>query len=141
MSGIRIIVIEDNPADVTILRYALDSHGEEYELEVLANGEEALQFVRDHRSGQRKPEPCLILLDLHLPKYDGLEVLRAITQAPALRHVKVLMMTVVASPAEETEAIQLGAIFRRKPISLEEQTELAAEIIAICKKLSLAANA
>jgi CheY-like chemotaxis protein len=141
MSEIRIVVIEDNPADVLILRYALDNQGEEYELEVLKNGEEALQFVREHRSGRRKPEPCLILLDLHLPQYDGLEILRAIAQAPALHHIKVVTLTGVATPAEEMEVIRLGAILREKPSSLEGQAQLAAEIIAICKQLPFAANA
>jgi len=74
----RIVVIEDNPADVDLLRYALDRQGEAYELEVLGDGEQALQFVHEHRTGKRDPEPCVIILDLHLPKYDGLEVLRAI---------------------------------------------------------------
>ena len=56
---------------------------EDYELEILKNGEEALRFVREHRTGIRQPEPCVILLDLHLPMYDGMAILRAIREAPA----------------------------------------------------------
>src|ERR1017187_4772490 len=141
MSAARILVVEDTPADIVVLRYALDAQGAEYELEVLSNGEEALQFVHEHRTGQRKPELCLILLDLHLPKYDGLEILRAIVQAPPLRHIRVLMMTGQASPAEQREIAELGAVFRKKPTSLEEHIRLAAEIIALCRESSLASTA
>jgi len=84
MQPARILVIEDNAYDIVLLRHALDQQGEDYELEILSDGEQALQFVREHRTRAREPEPCVILLDLYLPAYDGMAVLRAIRQAPAL---------------------------------------------------------
>jgi CheY-like chemotaxis protein len=83
----RIVVIEDNPGDVRILRFALDQHGEEYQLEVLKDGKEAIRFVQEHRMAASK-EPCVILLDCHLPKHNGAEVLRAVRQDPALADVR-----------------------------------------------------
>jgi len=59
-----ILIIEDNLADVFLFRQAFDELGEPYLLEVLTDGEAALAFVAEHRSGARKPEPCRILLDL-----------------------------------------------------------------------------
>jgi len=76
----------------------------------------------------------LILLDLHLPKYDGLQVLKTIVEAPPLRHILVLMMTGIASPAEEGQIVGLGALYRKKPNSLDGYLQLAAEIVALCKK-------
>jgi len=66
-----------------LLREALNQLGEDYTLEILTNGEEALQFVQEHRTGVREPEPCVIVLYLHLPRYDGLAILRAVREAPA----------------------------------------------------------
>jgi CheY-like chemotaxis protein len=81
MQPTRIVVIEDSDSDMMLLRLALDQQQEDYELEILKNGEEAMRFVQDHRKGVREPEPCAILLDLHLPIYDGIEILGAISQS------------------------------------------------------------
>jgi hypothetical protein len=66
----QILVIDDNNGEVQELRGALTECGEPYELSVLRDGEAALRFVADHRSGLRQPEPCVIVLDLNLPKHD-----------------------------------------------------------------------
>ena len=95
----RIVLIEDNPGDVLLLRKALDMQGHPYGLEVLTDGEEAVRFVRDH--AHSIPAPCFFLIDLHLPRYDGIMVLRAIREAPALsgQHVAVITGRVADSPA------------------------------------------
>jgi CheY-like chemotaxis protein len=84
MQPARVLVIEDNESDIGLLRHALDQQGEKYELEILSDGEQALQFVHEHRTGVREPEPCVILLDLHLPLYDGMAILRAISPSPGV---------------------------------------------------------
>jgi CheY-like chemotaxis protein len=126
-------MIEDNPADTTLLRHALDEQGEPFTLEVLRDGESALQFVRDHCSDCR-PEPCLIILDLHLPQYDGATILRAIRQEPELAKVHVVVLTTMASPTEKAEVIALGVeSYRTKPMDWEENVELARDLISICR--------
>lgn len=133
----RIVVVEDNPADVTLLRYALDHHQEPYELEVLRDGEEALHFVHQFRSGARKPEPCVFVLDLYLPRYGGLAVLRAIRDEPVLAHIHVIVLTTQATPAEEQELLELGTrLCRSKPMNLEDLKVLGGEILEICKEYS-----
>ena len=67
MSIPTILVIEDNLADTTLLRLCLDDLGELCNLEVVGDGEQALQYIHEYRSGSRQPHPCVILLDLHLP--------------------------------------------------------------------------
>lgn len=140
MPPARILVIEDNSSDIVLLRYALDHHGEEYELHVLRDGAEALQFVQEHRTGVRAPEPCVILLDLYLPLYDGISVLRAIREAPALVHINVVVLTALASPRQEQEIASMGAVYKRKPSELDDVLKLAAEVIDICKNSSSAAK-
>src|ERR1700679_2050438 len=83
-SAAKIVVVEDNSADVFLLRHALDQHQEGYILDVLRDGEEAIEFVNRHRSAGPHADPCVIVLDLHLPKYDGTAVLRGIKEEPSV---------------------------------------------------------
>jgi len=136
----HILLIEDNPADIGLLRYALDEQKEPYSLEVLPDGESALRYVREVYSNG--PEPCLIVLDLHLPQYDGSTILRAIRSEPALSQVAVAIVTASLSPLEKAEVMTLGVkLYRKKPMSYEETVELARELIEICKGSERAADA
>ena len=131
----RIVLIEDNPADTLLLRHALNEAGEPYVLEVLADGEAALEFVREH-CRTRSPQPCLIILDLHLPRYDGATILRAIRSEPDLAKVAVAVLTTSPCPAENAEEVlRLGVqAFRVKPMDLEDTFALARDLIRICKE-------
>jgi len=133
MSIPTILVIEDNQADIFILRHAFDQVGEPYMLEVLTDGEAALAFIGEHRRGAREPHPCVILLDLHLPKYNGIEVLAAIREEPPLSHIHVVVLTSRASPHEEKQVTELGGICCLKPAGLQATKLLASEIISLCK--------
>jgi chemotaxis family two-component system response regulator Rcp1 len=134
-SPARILIIEDNPSDVFLVRNALGATGEVFELKVLVDGEAALKFIQEHRLGLHPPDPCVIVLDLHLPKYDGVAVLRAIRRAPALEHISVLVLSGVVSREETRELLELGVQAQsRKPSSLAEYQALAEEIIALCKQ-------
>ena len=129
----HILLIEDNPAESQLLGYAFDQLREPYELTVLEDGEEALHFVRDLHSGGQHPLPCVIVLDIGLPKYDGIAVLQAIKAEPDLNDVKIVVLTNAFSP--KTEALLLEAnvqMYRTKPSSLEQVLALAAEILALC---------
>jgi|SRR5579863_1464201 len=131
----RILVIEDNPSDIFLLRRALEAVDQHFELKVLADGGEALRFVQEHRLGLHPPDPCVIVLDLHLPKYDGMVVLRAIKRAPALEHIGVLVLSGLVSEQEIQELLAVGIQSHvRKPSSLAEFQALAEEIIALCRK-------
>lgn len=134
----KIVVVEDNSADVFLLRHALDQHVERYVLDVLRDGEEAIHFVNRQRSDGHA-EPCVIVLDLHLPKYDGAEVLKVIRQEPALASVRVVALTTLASPRDEQEVRDLGVrLYRAKPTLLEEWITLAGEILELCREESRA---
>jgi CheY-like chemotaxis protein len=132
-----ILVIEDNFADVTLLRLALDELGTAYRLEILRDGEAALLYVADHRAGRREAVPCVILLDLHLPKYSGVEVLHSIRQEPILTDVHVMVLTSLADPRQQVDIRASGALLRLKPSNLEGFLLLAAEIMEICKNSTI----
>src|SRR5579885_547854 len=132
MNPHRIIMIEDNPADTQLLRRALDECGEPYTLEVLPDGERALRFIRDYGC---RPEPCLFILDLHLPRYDGAVILRAIKSDPELAHVAVAVVTSMASPWEELEVKKLGVeLYRTKPMNWEDTVALAHGLMDLCRR-------
>jgi CheY-like chemotaxis protein len=136
-SPAKIVVVEDNSADVFLLRHALEQHNEEYVLEVLRDGEEAIQFVEFQRSAGPHAEPCVIVLDLHLPKQDGAAVLKVIKREPALALVNVVALTTLASPKDEQEVRDLGVrLYKAKPTLLEEWIKLAGEILEICREQS-----
>ena len=132
-SPAKILVVEDNPADVFLLRHALDQHSKEYVLHVLSDGAEAIDFVNLHCLTGAQDEPCVIVLDLHLPKYDGAEVLKKIRQEPGLAFVRVVALTTLASPRDEQQVRDLGVrLYKAKPNLLEEWIKLAGEILELC---------
>ncbi len=133
-SPAKILLVEDNSADVFLLCHALDQHQHEYVLEVLRDGEEAMSFVNRQRLSPES-EPCVIVLDLHLPKHDGTAVLKVIKQEPVLAHIHVVALTTLASPRDEKEVRDLGVrLYRAKPLLVEEWVKLAGEILEICKE-------
>jgi CheY-like chemotaxis protein len=125
-------VIEDNLGDVILLREGLNQHRREYEMKVLRDGAEAMEFCEEcGNDGEAKP--CVMVLDL--PKYDGRAVLREIRGNPALAHVRVVVWTTIASPSEEREICELGVrLYRAKPLRLDEWITLAGEILDICEE-------
>ena len=134
MSKPQILIIEDNPADVELLRLALDELEEPNELVVLRDGAEALDFVKDRRSGINEPDLCAILLDLYLPKYDGMEVLAALKREPTLRDIRVVVLTSTLVTRQYEEKIKdLGAALRLKPRNYSEVLELAKYVLEVCK--------
>ncbi len=137
----NILVIEDNIADIELLRLALDRQGEKYELQVLNSGDDAIRFIQEQGTGllEEPEKPCVILLDLHLPKYDGIAILRAIREAPELAHVHVIVLSGAASPLEQREIAHMGAHYRKKPFGIKQFFELGAEILAICGSATVVA--
>lgn len=103
---VEILLVEDNPNDVEVTLRALKKNNLANRVVVVSDGEEALDFVFARGAyGDRRAEdgPRLILLDLKLPKVDGLEVLKAIKSDERTRVVPVVVM---ASSREESDIIE-----------------------------------
>lgn len=101
----KILVIEDNPADVHLLQIALEAVGVQAELEHAADGEEGVKMVR-HINGCR---PNLIVLDLNLPKLQGDEVLRHIRVQPTSQRIPVVVLTSSDTDEDRCRMVKLGA--------------------------------
>ena len=95
-----ILLIEDNPADVVLTQEAFRTLGIDSPLQVCGRGTDALRYLSGLQSEASPQLPAAILLDLHLPDMDGLEVLRAIRATYDPAEVPVLIMSNAASPRE-----------------------------------------
>ena len=130
----KILVINDNDGEVQELREALTQCGEPYELSILQDGDAALRFAADHRSGLLQPEPCVIVLDLDLPKHDALAVLAAIRSEPALSHIKVLVLGTLAEPETQALLHAMGGLYRERPRDLPGVHDMALQLLVLCNK-------
>ncbi len=120
--------MEDNPSDIFLLRRALDEHGVAYSLEVVGDGERALAILDDVEAG-RQPVPDLLIVDLNLPRHDGIEVLQKRSLIDAVRDVPVMILTSSDSPREreQAEALKVND-FVRKPIMLDDFMALGGRV-------------
>ncbi len=100
---------------------------------VIEDGEQAIEFVDKIELSPNFQEPCVILLDLHLPKRDGLEVLSTIRGEPAMSHVHVVLVSTSACPGERAAIHAVGGELRIKPTKIAEFGGLAADLMNICK--------
>lgn len=119
---IEILIVEDNPGDILLVREALRDAKVHNNLHVAEDGAVAMDFLNgDKKINPRGIRPGLILLDLNLPKKDGREVLRDVKGDPALRSIPVVVMT--SSQAEEDifKAYDLQAnCYITKPVDFEQ---------------------
>lgn len=117
---IKILLVEDNPADVDLTRENLEENKILHELYVASDGVVAMEFLTRQGEFANAPKPHLVLLDLNLPRKDGREVLAEIKANPDLRRIPVVVLT--SSQAEEdvlkTYDLQASA-YVIKPVDLE----------------------
>ena len=112
----RLLVVEDNPTDALLLRRALTEHGVDYEMVVVGDGEEAIEYLEQCKGA--KPE--LIIVDLNLPKEDGIEVLKVYRGSPSFIETQMVILTSSDSPSERQRAEIIGVdAYLRKPIELD----------------------
>ncbi len=112
-----IVLVEDNPADVLLIKKALQEKGIKCALTCFEDGEKALKNLS--QAGRLSPD--LILLDLNLPGIDGVEVLRKICTIPRLLKVPVVILTSSESSSDMQRTQRIGAArYIRKPSGLED---------------------
>jgi chemotaxis family two-component system response regulator Rcp1 len=126
---IEILLVEDNPGDIELTREAMEEGKIANRLSVAVDGEQALNFLRREGEYDDAPRPDLILLDINLPKKNGIEVLTEIKRDPDLRRIPVIMLT--TSTAEQDLLAAYGAYancYVKKPIDMDEFIEAVRSI-------------
>lgn len=118
---INILLVEDNPDHVELILKALRDNKVLNEVHVATDGEEALDFLYRRGEYASAPRPGLILLDIKLPKVDGMEVLRRVKADPNLMSIPVVMLTTSAGEKEILESYNYGAnSYIVKPVDFEQ---------------------
>lgn len=120
LKNMIILLVEDNPDDEELTRIAFQESNLINEVVVARDGEEALDYLLDpERKGH--PLPNLVLLDLKLPKVDGLEVLKRIRAEPRTRTLPVVVLTTSREENDLIRSYQLGCnSYIRKPVVFPE---------------------
>jgi len=122
-----ILLVEDNPSDVGLTQRALEKSHIVNELVVAEDGQEALNYLfsSDPLTGQKMNElPALVLLDLKLPKLDGLQVLRQIRTDERTSRLPVVILTTSSEEDDIAQSYDLGAnSYIRKPVDFQQFVE------------------
>jgi chemotaxis family two-component system response regulator Rcp1 len=118
---INILLVEDNPGDVELTEDALRRSKVATKVSVVTDGEDAMDYLRQQSAYQEETMPDLVLLDLNLPRKDGMEVLREMKDDPNLRHIPVVVLTTSEAERDILASYELGAnCFISKPVDLTE---------------------
>lgn len=136
MSHRPILLVEDNPMDVDLTLRAFRRQQIAHPIDVARNGEEALAWLPRWHGGE--PLPVVILLDLNLPRVDGLEVLRQFKADAHVRAVPVVVLTTSAEHEDVRRAYDRGAnSYIVKPVEFEKFIAMAAQIELYWTSLNL----
>jgi two-component system response regulator len=130
--AIEIILIEDNPHDAELVLRALKKHGLTNKLQLLQDGAEALDFIfgtGTYAGRDLNHRPKLILLDLKLPKVDGLEILRRLKGDERTRSIPVVVMTSSQEEKDIVESYSLGVnSYIVKPVDFDKFVQSVADL-------------
>ncbi len=118
----RILLVEDNPYDAELTMVALKRSNLANPIDIVTDGEQALEYLfrTGEHEGRPDGDPGLILLDVKLPKLDGMEVLRQIKADEQLRRIPVIVMTSSVDDKDAMESYHLGVnAYLEKPLDLK----------------------
>ncbi len=118
----KILIVEDNPRNMRLIKMTLKSKG--YTLLKATDGEEALDMAMRER-------PDLIIMDIRLPKMDGLEVTRKLRETPAFSNTPIIGLTAYAMKGDKERVIKSGCdAYLSKPIDTRELPKMIAEMLS-----------
>lgn len=137
MAGRKILLVDDDPEDIDIIKYAMELVKAEDAIYFAENGEHALDILnKNYDAGDI---PCLIVLDLNMPKMNGTQTLGNLKSDERFKNIPVIIYSTSINPHEKEKCRNLGAhSYITKPVSFKESTETAKIFLAFCDSQSLA---
>lgn len=119
--GFQVLLAEDNPADVQLVRHALMEHGVQCTMHVVKDGDQAIRFLSALDASPNSPPLHLLLLDMHLPKKGGEEILRTLRSTERYAQTPVVVMTGSNFDYAEHQALKHAAVsYFPKPSRLDD---------------------
>jgi two-component system response regulator len=126
----NVLLIEDSPADAMLLKIALDEAGFDYNLTAFRDGASAVEYVRAQSKDSGLPD--IILLDINVPKVNGLDVLKEIRRVDRFVKIPVLVLSSSQSPREQSALLSVTDVrFEIKPSDLDGYLELGRTIRSV----------
>jgi two-component system, chemotaxis family, response regulator Rcp1 len=139
---LKILLVEDNEGDALLLRSLLRGTGRSVDVQVVSDGEAAMDFLCRRGDYADASKPDAVLLDINLPKKNGFEVLTEMRRIPELKRLPVLMLTGSANKEDIVRAYTLEiASFITKPSQLNDYEDLVKRILAVDLPRVLEGNA
>jgi two-component system, chemotaxis family, response regulator Rcp1 len=121
----HILIVEDNVADVFLIRTALEAANVQAELHIVKDGEQAIHFFNAADADSTAPRPALVILDINLPRKQGGEVLQDMRSSSRCRDALVMVVSTSDSARDRDEMAKLGVSgYFRKPSTYEEFMKL-----------------
>jgi CheY-like chemotaxis protein len=121
-----VLLVEDNATDIFIIREVFERSGLNLRLRISRDGREALQYLQDLEEDQSSTCPVLVLMDLNVPKVEGIEVLRQLRHGSRCKRTPVIVVTSSSAERDRAAAQRLGAeAYFQKPTDLTAYMELA----------------
>ena len=132
--SLTILVVDDNPVDVQLIRWVLDAHELPYEFQVIDNGDQAIEVLEHLAQQPPLRSSTIMLLDLNLPQRDGKDILRHCKALLAGATIRVVIVSSSADPRDRAETLALGADgFFVKPFHLTPFMQLGDLIKDVAK--------
>jgi two-component system, chemotaxis family, response regulator Rcp1 len=126
---IEILLVEDSPSDVALTIEALQAGKIGNNLNRVADGVEAMEYLRQQGRFAKSPRPDLIMLDLNLPKKDGREVLRELKGDPSLKLIPIIVLTTSRADKDVLQSYELNAnCYITKPVDFQQFIDVVKSI-------------
>jgi CheY-like chemotaxis protein len=129
MEGVNVLLVEDNEGDIVLTLEAFEEAQFKAKVSIARDGEQAIDFLLKKNNYSKEKTPDLVILDINLPRKNGLEVLKFIKSNESLMHIPVIMLTTSSSEKDISNSYKNHAnCFIIKPLGLEEFMKAIHEI-------------
>ena len=131
MESYKILLVDDDPEDRAIIQEAMETIEAGDIIHFAENGEQALEILE--QGVQTAQLPCIVVLDLNMPRLNGTETLRLIRANEQLKDISVVIYSTSINPLEKEKCMRLGANeYITKPLSYKESTYTAKKLLDLC---------